>query len=170
MREEKKYITADYIEKLNSSPFFIVIDFEGMLVSQFEELRTRLADKGAKLQVVKNQLFRIAVEEAGLGDIKEDMSGQCAFVSGEADCSAAAKVVKNFKAEFEKPDIKFGYLDKARMEKADVEAIADLPPLEVVRGQLLGTILSPATTLARLLNTPGSQLAQVIKAKSEKGE
>jgi large subunit ribosomal protein L10 len=124
----------------------------------------------AKLQVVKNQLFRIAVEEAGIADVKADMGGQCAFISGDSDVSAAAKVIKNFASEFEKPEIKFGFLEKSRLEKQDVEAIADLPPLEVVRAQLLGTILSPATTLARLINTPGTQLAQVIKAKSEKGE
>ena len=170
MREEKKYITAEYTEKLNSSPFFIVVDFEGLVVAEFEELRKRLAGQGSKIQVVKNQLFRIAVKDAGLGEIKDDMTGQCAFISGESDCSAAAKVVKNFAAEFKKPEVKFGYLDNARLEKSDVESIADLPSFEVVRGTLLGTILSPATTLARLINTPGSQIAQVLKAKSEKGE
>ncbi len=66
--------------------------------------------------------------------------------------------------------MRFGYLNSKRLETADVMALADLPSLEVLRGTLLGVFNSPATRLVRLLQTPASQLARVLKAKSEKGE
>jgi len=91
-------------------------------------------------------------------------------VTGAKDVSSAAKVLKNFAAEFDKLKIKFGYLDNARLEEASIIALADLPSLDVLRGKLLGLFNAPATKLAVLLNTPASMLAQVIKAKSEQTE
>ena len=98
------------------------------------------------------------------------MAGQIAVVTGQRDISAAAKVVKNFAAEFDKLKIKFGYLNNKRLVEAELIALADLPSIEVLRAKLLGVLAAPATKLVVLLNTPGSQLARVIKAKSEKAE
>ena len=89
---------------------------------------------------------------------------------GESDVSAAAKVLKNFAAEFQKPKIKVGILDKSVLEPADIMALADLPSKEVLQAKLLGLLLAPASTLVRLINTPASQVAQVLKAYSDKGE
>ena len=93
-----------------------------------------------------------------------------AVVTGMQDVAATAKIVKNFHAEFDKPVIKFGYLNDERMEAETIIMLADLPPLDVLRAKLVGLINTPATRLAQVLSAPASQLAQVIKAKSEKGE
>jgi len=91
-----------------------------------------------------------------------------AVVTGQKDVSAAAKTLKNYAAEFDKLKISFGFMGNQRLEKDSIVALADLPPIEVLRSKLLGVINAPATKLVVLLNTPGSQLARVIKAKSEK--
>lgn len=90
-----------------------------------------------------------------------------AVVTGQKDVSATAKVLKTFGKDNEKLKIKFGYLNSKRMEQADIMTLAELPSIEVLRSKLLGVISAPATKLVVLLNTPGSQLARVIKAKSE---
>ena len=72
-------------------------------------------------------------------------------------------------AEFEKPKLKFGYLNNNRLEASDLSALADLPSIEVLRGKLLGVLQAPASTLVALLNTPGSQLARVLQARVDKG-
>ena len=92
-----------------------------------------------------------------------------AVVTGQKDISAAAKVVKNFNAEFDKLKIKFGYLNNKRLEAPDLLALADLPSIEVLRGKLLGVLQAPATKLVVLLNTPASQLARVLQARVDKG-
>jgi len=168
MRAEKKIISADYVSRLNASPFFLVIDYVGLKVGPVTELRKRLTKAGAKLLVVKNSLFRIAAKETGIADLGGALTGQLAVVTGQKDIAAAAKVIKTFKAEFEKPQIKFGYLANHRLEGKDVLAIADLPSLEVLRSKLLGLLNTPATRLVQMINTPGSQLARVIKSKGEK--
>jgi large subunit ribosomal protein L10 len=169
MRAEKNNISKEYLGRLNSSPFFIVVDYQGLKVGPITELRKRLNKAGAEMHVVKNSLFRIAAKEAGIADLGGPLSGQLAVVTGQRDVSVAAKVVKTFSAEFEKPKIKFGFLNNQRLEAATVVQLADLPSLDVLRGKLLGLLNTPATRLVQILNTPGSQLARVIKAKADKG-
>ena len=171
MREAKKNISAEYIERLNASPFFIVVDYQGLKVDQFEELRTRLDETKAELHVVKNRIFNIAAKEAGVAeDLISDLKGQLAVVTGEAEISAAAKILKNFESEFSKPGIRFGYMGETRLDESQVKIIADLPSLDELRSKIVGVIQAPAQKLATLINTPGTQLAQVLKAKSEKGD
>ena len=168
MRVEKQILTKEYIGRLNGSPYFIVVGYQGLRVDQLTTLRKSLNKTEAEVHVVKNSIFRIAAKEAGVADLNGALAGQIAVVTGQKDVSAAAKVLKTFAADNDKLKIKFGYLNNNRMESADIMTLADLPSIEVLRGTLLGVINAPATKLAVLLNTPGAQLARVIKAKSEK--
>ena len=169
MRAEKQFISNEYLKRLNASPFFIVVDYTGLKVGPITELRKRLIKAGAEMHVVKNSIFRLAAKEAGV-DVGGALAGQLAVVTGQQDVSAAAKIVKSFSAEFEKPKIKFGYLKNQRLENAEILALADLPSLEVLRGKLLGVMQAPATKLVVLLNTPASQLARVLQARVDKGD
>jgi large subunit ribosomal protein L10 len=170
MRAEKQSISNEYLSRLNASPFFIVVDYRGLKVGPITELRKRLGKAGAEMHVVKNSLFRLAVKEAGVADLGAGLIGQLAVVTGQKDVSSAAKVVKTFSAEFDKPKIKFGYLKNQRLEGADILALADLPSIEVMRGRLLGVLSAPATKLVTLLGTPATQLARVLKGRAEKLE
>jgi large subunit ribosomal protein L10 len=169
MRAEKQSITNEYKARLNASPFFIVVEYKGLKVGPITELRKRLAKAGAEMHIVKNSMFRLAAKEAGVADLNGALTGQMAVVTGQRDVSVAAKVIKTFAAEFEKPKVKFGYLNNQRLETAEIMTLADLPSLEVLRGKLLGLLNTPATRLVQLLQTPASQLARVLKAKAEKG-
>ena len=82
--------------------------------------------------------------------------------------NSAAKILKNYSAEFDKLKLNFGFMGDQRIEKDTIIALADLPSIEVLRSKLLGVLNAPATKLVVLLNTPASMLARVIKAKSEK--
>ena len=168
MRTEKQFISKEYLGRLNASPFFIVVDYTGLKVGPVTELRKRLNKAGAEIHVVKNSIFKIAAKEAGVPDVGS-LAGQLAVVTGQKDVSAAAKVIKTFSSEFEKPKIKFGFLNNARLEMNDLVALADLPSIEVLRGKFLGVLQAPATKLAVLLNTPANQLARVLQARVEKG-
>ena len=144
-----------------------MVDYTGMTVPEFDELRNRLTENGSECHVAKNTYMRKALENAKLPDISEHLLGQTAFVTGESDVCAAAKTVKNFVKEFKKPEIKTGILDGDILDAAQVNALADLPSREVLLATLLGTINAPATALARVLNEPATSLARVIKAKHE---
>jgi large subunit ribosomal protein L10 len=169
MRTEKQNISAEYVARLNASPFFIVVDYTGLKVGPITELRKRLFKAGAEIHVVKNSLFRLAAKEAGVAELNGGLTGQIAVVTGQKDVSAAAKTVKTFQAEFEKPKIRFGYLNNQRLESKDIVMLADLPSLDVLRGKIVGLLTTPATRLAQIIQTPAAQLARVLKAKVDKG-
>ncbi len=165
MRPEKASIVEDLQAKLNASPFLFVTDYTGLKVDQFSELRTRLAGAGARCHVVKNTFLRRAAKEAGLPELGE-LKGQTAVIMGDRDVAAAAKVVKTFVAEFQKPLVKLGVIDKAVVSSEQITAIADLPAREVLLATLLGVLQAPATRLLRTLNEPASALARVLAAKA----
>ena len=169
MRAEKQILTKEYLARLNASPFFIVVNYRGLKVGYLTELRKRLNKAGAEIHVVKNSIFRLAAKEAGVGELNGSLSGQLAVVTGQRDISTAAKVVKTFGKEFaDKLKVHFGYLNNERLEQPTIMTLADLPSIEVLRGQLLGVLNEPASKLVRLLNTPATQLARVLKAHQEK--
>ncbi|HEY2123614.1 MAG TPA: 50S ribosomal protein L10, partial [Chthoniobacterales bacterium] len=134
----------------------------------FSELRSRLAGAGAQCRVVKNTFLRKAAAEVGFPDLADDLAGQTAIVTGESDVCAAAKILKGFAAEFQRPSVKVGVLDKAIISKDQIKALADLPPKEVLQAQLLGVLKSPLQKLVTLLNEPGASLARLLKARVEK--
>jgi large subunit ribosomal protein L10 len=167
MRPEKQFLTKEYLTRLNASPFFIVVNYKGLKVSHFTELRKRLSKAGAEIHIVKNAIFRLAAKEAGVSDLNGSLAGQLAVVTGQRDISTAAKVVKTFGTEFDRLKVQFGYLNNQRLEQPALLVLADLPSMEVLRGQLLGVLSAPASKLVRLLNTPASQLARVLQARQE---
>ena len=148
MRAEKQILTKEYLARLNASPFFIVVDYRGLKVAQMTELRKRLNKAGAEVHVVKNSIFRLAAQAAGIGDLNGTLTGQLAVVTGQRDISVAAKVVKTFGAEFDRLKVYFGFLNNKRIEAADIMALADLPGLEVLRARCLACCSAPTAKLS----------------------
>ena len=151
MNPHKKIIIDALFEKVNSSPYVLVVDYTGMTVPQFSELRNRLGAAGAECHVAKNTYMKKALAEAGLPDIGEGLVGQTAFVTGDSEVFAAAKAIKNFEKEFKKPEMKVGILGDAVLDAEKLKAIADIPSREAILSQLLATINEPATRIARVI-------------------
>ena len=167
MHPEKANIVEDLTGRLNSSPFLFVADYTGLRVDQFAELRTRLFGVGARCHVVKNTFLRRAVSDAGLPELGE-LKGQSAIIIGDKDVAAAAKVLKTFAAEFKKPTVKTGIVDRLVVSTEQIQVIADLPSRDVLLATLLGVLQAPATQLVRVLNEPAASLARVIQAYADK--
>jgi large subunit ribosomal protein L10 len=168
MRAEKQFLTKEYVERLSESPYAVVVEYEGLTVDQFTDLRKQLIETEAELHVVKNSMFRLAAKEVGLPDLSGLLTGQLSVITGQKDVSGAAKVVQKFAKEVGKPKFRFGFMGDQQLDADQLEQLANLPPLEVLRAQLLGVLNAPAEKLVRLVNTPASQLAQVLKAYAEK--
>jgi len=170
MRPEKANIVADLSEELKESSFVLVADYQHMKVDDFSELRKRLTGAGAEIHVVKNSFLKRAMADSGFPAGVGKLTGQTAVVTGKKDVAPVAKAFKTFVTEFKKAMLKLGFIDRAAVSTAELEALADLPPGDVLRAQLLGLLLSPATKLVRILNEPGSSLARLLNAKASKGE
>lgn len=169
MKAEKTLLIEDVLRRVNASPFMFVVDYTGLTVDKFAELRKRLRGTGAEIHVFKNTLVRKAAEKAGYpSDIGSALTGQSAVVTGEKDVCAAAKVMKTFADECQKPQLKAGVLDGKFLSADAIKALASLPSREVLLAQLLGVLQAPAGKLVRTLNEPAASLARALKAKAEK--
>ena len=136
-------------------------------MAQFSLLRSRLAVTGAECRVVKNTFLRRAAKEAGLPEMGELNGPDGDHRRQQGHCSDR-EGAQDFAAEFQKPVLKVGVVDRAVISTEQIKAIADLPSREVLLAQFLGLLQSPASKLVRLLNEPASSLARALKAKSEK--
>ena len=170
MRAEKKLIVSELSKQVGASPFVLMAEYKGLTVQQFSDLRKKLRVVHSECHVVKNSLLRHAAKDAGLPEIEAALTGMTAVVIGGAksDISAAAKILKQFTKDFNKPTVKLGVMGKTVLKPEQVAAVADLPSLDVLRSQLIGLIQSPATKLAVVLGAPAAQLARVIKARADK--
>src|ERR1051325_6504032 len=168
MRPEKTSVVSELWEALKRSPFVLVTDYRGMKVSNFSELRTRLASSGAEVHVVKNSFLKLAMADSGFPQVDDQFAGQTAVVTGEADVAPIAKIFKTFATEFKLAALKVGFVNRAVLSTAELETLAELPAREILQAQLLGLLLSPATRLVRLFNEPGAALARLLNAKAEK--
>ncbi len=168
MRPEKASIVSELSEALKRAPFVLVTDYRGMKVTDFSELRNRLAPAGAEVHVVKNSFLKLAMADSGFPDVADQCAGQTAVVTGEADVAPVAKIFKTFASEFKLAGLRVGFVDRAVLSISELETLAELPSREVLQAQLLGLLLSPATRLVRLLNEPAAALARLLNAKAEK--
>jgi len=168
MRPEKASVVSELSEALKRSPFVLVSDYRGMKVSDFGELRNRLASAGAEVHVVKNSFLKLAMADSGFPKVDDQFAGQTALVTGEADVAPVAKIFKTFATEFKLAALKVGFVDRAMLSASELETLADLPTREILQAQLLGLLLSPATRLVRLFNEPAAALARLLSAKAEK--
>jgi large subunit ribosomal protein L10 len=168
MRPEKANIVSELSEALKRSTFVLVTDYRGMKVSSFSELRSRLTPTHAEVHVVKNSFLKLAMADSGFPEVADQLVGQTAVVTGEADVAPVAKIFKSFATEFKLAALKIGFVDRAVLSTAELETLADLPTREILQAQLLGLLLSPATRLVRLFNEPGAALARLLNAKAEK--
>jgi len=170
MRPEKTFLTEEIGAHLDKSNYVFLTDFARLSVPETEELRGNLAKENAEFHIVKNSLFRHAAKVREFPELDEHLNGPTAIVVGGENAPSVAKVLTKFFKEKEKVEVKVGVMDKQALSKDEVKALADLPSREELLGKLLGTLLAPASNLARLLNTPGTQLATVLDKRKEQLE
>jgi large subunit ribosomal protein L10 len=168
-RESKESVVSELTERLRASETLLVADYRGLTMPQIDSLRTRLLESGARFTVVKNTLTRRAAEAAGADALLALLEGPSAiaFLEADGDMVAAAKALADSARETRVLAIRGGVLEGRPMSAAEVESLATLPPLDVLRGQVLGAIVAPLTALLGLVTAPLQNLHGLIDARIE---
>lgn len=167
-KEHKTKLIAQYTEWVKQSQGMVALSYDKMTMSEIDTLRAKVRDAGGELHVVKNTLMKLAMDEVGVTN-KDVFDGATLVGFAFQDAAGLAKIINDSTAKSEIFKIKGGYLGKEALSASQVKALADLPPLPIMRGKLLGTILAPASKLVRTFAEPGRGLAAVVKSYSEKG-
>ena len=144
-------------------------DYRGLTMPQIDELRSTLLESGARFTVVKNTLTRRAAEAAGADALLALLEGPSAiaFLEADGDMVAAAKALADMARDSKVLAIRGGVMQGRSVTAEEVESLATLPPIDVLRGQVLGAIVAPLTALLGLVTAPLQNLHGLIDARIE---
>jgi large subunit ribosomal protein L10 len=168
-KEDKEQVVEALTARLKTAETVLVADYRGLTMPQIDALRTRLIESGARFSVVKNTLTRRAAEAAGNEALLALLSGPSAiaFIESDGDMVAAAKALADSAKDTKILEIRGGVMSGRTVSAAEVESLAMLPPVEVLRGQVLGAIVAPLSSLIGLVNAPLQNLYGLIDARIE---
>jgi large subunit ribosomal protein L10 len=176
LKSDKEKIVAELAAELQSADTLIVADYRGLTNKQLEALRDRLLEHGARFRIVKNTLTRRAAEEAGAEALLVMLEGPTAiaFIESGGDPAAVAKALAATARETNVLALRGGILDGAALSGEQVAELATLPPVDQLRGQLVGAIVAPLNQLLALVSAPLRDLHGLIDARikqlEEQGE
>jgi large subunit ribosomal protein L10 len=168
-KEDKERVVGELTERLKASETMLVADYRGLTMPQIDELRSKLLESGARFTVVKNTLTRRAAEAAGADALLALLEGPSAiaFLEADGDMVAAAKALADMARDSKVLAIRGGVMQGRSVTAEEVETLAKLPPIDVLRGQVLGAIVAPLTALLGLVTAPLQNLHGLIDARIE---
>jgi large subunit ribosomal protein L10 len=168
-KEDKERVVAELTERLRTTDTLLVADYRGLTMPQIDDLRTKLLEHGARFAVVKNTLTRRAAELAGADTLLALLEGPTAiaFLESGGDPVAVAKALVDAARETRVLVVRGGMLDGRPVEAAEIESLAKLPPVDILRSQVLGAVTGPLTAMVGLFTAPLQDLYGLLDARIE---
>jgi large subunit ribosomal protein L10 len=168
-KEDKTKVVEELTDRLKSAETVFVADYRGLTMTDIDALRGKLFDQGARFSVVKNTLTRRAAEAAGNDALLALLEGPTAiaFLEAGGDPVAVAKTIADAARDTKILTIRGGVLEGKTLSGDQVESLAKLPPVDVLRGQVLGAIIGPLNAILGLVTAPLQSLHGLIDARIE---
>ena len=164
-KQQKIFLATSLAENYGQVEWVFFVNYSGLNASDTYDLRCKLREVNAVMQVIKNKVNNFAMAKTNFNIVKDDLKGQVATIM-TTDPVTVAKIIAAF-VKNEKLSL-VTYTDgKNKYSSDQLGMLASLPPMDVLRAQLLATLLSPMSNLARILNEPGSALARIMQTKSK---
>lgn len=176
LKTDKERIVEELAAELGAAETLIVADYRGLTNKQLEALRDQLIPHGARFRIVKNTLTRRAAEQAGAESLLVMLEGPTAiaFIESSGDPAAVAKALAQTAKETNVLTLRGGLLEGKTLTGEEVDRLATLPSMDVLRGQLVGAIVAPLTQLLALVSAPLQNLHGLVDARikqlEEQGE
>lgn len=167
-KQRKQELLAQYTDWFNRSQAVILVQYTGVTMKELDGIRAKIREAGGEFHILKNTIAERAFRELGVGIPDGLFDESTAATFAFEDVAATAKALADVSKGLEEIKVKGGFMEKQALSESQVKALASLPPLPVVRAQLLGVLQAPAGRLARTLAEPARQLASVVRSYSEK--
>ena len=167
-RQKKEELVAQYKEQIEESSAIVFTDYRGTSVPQIQSLRAKVGETGGTYVVVKNSLLALALQECGLPQPEDLLSGPNGVAFIGEDIGQGVTAIKDWIKAARIVEIRGAILDQTVLDQNGADALADLPTKEQTLAMVLGAINAPASALVRMVNGPSASLARVINAYVEK--
>lgn len=165
---EKQQVVNELSAKLKSSVSGVLVDYKGITVSDDTKLRAELRKAGVYYSVKKNSIVKLAAKDAGIEGLDDVLNGTTAIALSENDMIAPAKIISAFAEKHESFKVKAGFVEGKSVSAVEVDALAKLPPKEVLVAKLLGGLNAPITGFVNVLNGNLRGLVVALNAIAEK--
>ena len=166
--EAKKVVVAEITEKIKNSKSVVLVDYNKLTVKEVSELRNKCKQANCEYKVYKNTLVRKALNDLGYNQFDNDLNGPTAVTFGADETAAAKVMVEAAKTYDQKILLKSAFVDNGYVDKAGIKALAAIPAREELVAKMLGSLNSPATNLAGVLNNVVAALVRVLNAVATK--
>lgn len=169
-RQKKEQVLAQYQKWIDESQAVVLVEYTGIKMASLDTIRAKLRETGGEFHVVKNTFARKIFEANGMTVPADYLKKSTAVAFAFKDAAATTKALTDATVKMEAIKLKGGFLGKQTLSAAQVKALAELPPLPVVRAQLLGTLQAPASKLVRTIAEPARSLASVFRAYADQAQ
>ena len=166
-RAQKEKVVEELGQIFESSGVVVVAHYEGMTVSEMQDLRGKMTAAQGSVRVAKNKLARIALEGQPCASIADYLTGMTVLAYSE-DPVAAAKVVQDYSKENDKLVILGGSMGENALDPAGVKAVAAMPSRDELIASIAGCIGAPAANIAGAIGAPASNIASILSTIEEK--
>lgn len=165
--EEKQPIVKAISEAVEGAASVVVVDYRGLTVPQDTELRKNLREAGVHYKVYKNTMVKRAIEGTEFQPLDAVLEGPNAFAISKDDATAPARVISEFAKKAPNLEIMAGIVEGKFYDADAMKAIAEIPSRDVLLSRLLGSLQSPVTNLARVLNQIAEKGGEAAPAAEE---
>ena len=155
--ELKQPVVAEIAEVLNGAKSAVVVDYRGLTVEQDTALRKQLREAGVSYKVYKNTLMNFAFKGTDFESMSSLLEGPNAIAISKDDATAPARILSKFAKTAPALELKAGVVEGTFYDADGIKAVASVPSREELLSKLLGSIQSPITNLARVLNQIAEQ-------------
>ena len=167
-KERKDEVLKQYADWLKHSQAVVLVEYTGVKMKDLDNIRAKIRETGGEFHIVKNTLVRRAFADSGMEFPQEYLVKSTAVSFAFTDPASTAKALSDATKGNEFVKVKGGFMSGQLLNAAQVKALSEMPPLPVVRAQLLGMLQAPAGKLVRTIAEPARGLAAVLKAFAEK--
>lgn len=169
-KKRKDELVNQYVELINNSRAVVLTEYTGLDVNQLQQLRAEVRKADGAYHVTKNTLLRLALEQTGKPVPEELLHGQLGAGFALNEVPSLAKALTDFAKDKEQLVIRGGILGDHVVTAEQINDIANLPSLDVLRAQLIGLIQTPARNIAGTVASGVRQLVNVLDAYAKKDD
>ena len=155
--ELKQPVVAEIAELFNGAKGAVVVDYRGLTVEQDTQLRKQLREAGVTYKVYKNTMMNFAFKGTPCEELCQHLEGTNALAVCTEDATAPARILAKYAKDVPTLELVAGVVEDTYYDKAGIEALSKVPSREELLGKLLGSIQSPITNFARVLNQIAEQ-------------
>ena len=166
-KEQKKHYIEEMTSKFENSKAVMVTHYQGLTMTQLDELRAKMREHGIIFKITKNRITKLALEKTKCKDLSNLFTGPTAVAFGE-DAIMSARILSKFAKDNENLKLIGGIMDNEVLDQAGVQNVASLPTLDEARAKIVGILRSPAQKIASILLAPASKIAILALEKSKK--